>query len=154
MKHLTVMRLAIIIGGIAGILAVSWIALWIANGGWPASGPTGDTLPPNIQKVFPADGALVAEARGYCVWFLFQEGNGMGADPINKINAYLDGVNITSEVDDWVDLMSPPIHGRFCYDRSQPGDNLLPGWHTAKVVYSDLKYKKFDYIWRFRVGNE
>jgi len=62
MKHLTITRLALIIGGIVGILVVGWIAVWFANGGWPASESTGDTLPPNIQKVNPADGALVAIA--------------------------------------------------------------------------------------------
>lgn len=154
MKRLATKRVALIIGGIAGIIAIGWIVLWLTNGGWPASGPTGDTLPSNIQEVTPADGALAAETKGYCVWFLFREGNGMGPDPINKIKFYLDGVNITSSVDAWVDLISPPIHGRFCYDHSKSGSDLSPGWHTAKVIYSDLKFKISVYTWRFRVGNE
>lgn len=154
MSRHTMMKMGLIIGVMAGILVISWLGLWLANGGWPASGPTGDTLPPNIQKVNPADGALVSETNGYCVWFLFHEGNGMGREPKNKVNAFLDGANITSSVEAWTDLISPPFHGRFCYDLSQSGNNLSPGWHTAKVIYSDLKFKIFVYTWRFRVGNE
>lgn len=154
MKHHTFLKLALIIGGMVGIFVISWLGLWLANGGWPTSGPTGDDLPPNVQKVNPADGAFVAETNGYCVWFLFREGNGMGAKPKNKVNAFLDGVNITSSVEVWTDLISPPTHGRFCYNRGQPGNNLPPGWHTAKLIYTDLSFKIYVYTWRFRVGNE
>ena len=154
MKRHTVTRVTLIMGRIAGILVFGWITLWLAKGEESASGPTGDTLPSNIQKVNPVDGALVAETKGFCVWFLFREGNGMGPDPVSKIKVYLDGANITSQVDVWVDLISPPTYGRLCYDRGQSSNNLLPGWHTAKVIYSDIKYKTFVYTWRFLVGTE
>jgi hypothetical protein len=154
MKRQTVMRIVLIIGVAAGMIVIGWIALWLANGVWPVSGPTGDNIPPNIQKVTPVDGSLVAKAQGYCMNFLFRVGDGMGPDPVSRINAYLDGANITSNIDGMVDLMYPPITGTLCYKSDKSSNSLLRGWHTAKVIYTDVKNKRFVYTWRFRVGNE
>ncbi len=151
MKHLTVTRVALIIGGIAGMLVIGWIASWFANGGWPASGPTGYVLPPHIQKVSPADGEAVIASRGFCVDFFFQAENGMGHDPERTLRFFLDGINVTKKVHGLVTLDYPPSGGSLCYNPDAP---LSPGWHTVKVTYADSKKQKFEYIWRFQVKSE
>jgi hypothetical protein len=139
---------AIIIGGIAGVLALGWITSWLANGGWPASGPTGDLLPLHIRRVNPMDGAVVTEAHGFCVQFLFQEGNGMGHNPDRTIRFFLDGRNVTKKMNGLFTTDFPPSLGTLCYKSDVP---LNSGWHTIKVTYADSTKQKFKYAWRFEV---
>jgi hypothetical protein len=146
-----VKRGALIIAGIAGMLVIGWIALWLANGGRPASGPAGYVLPPHIQKVNPADGETVIAPRGFCVDFFFQAENGMGFDPERTLRFFLDGINVTKKVHGVVTLDYPPSGGSLCYNPDTP---FSPGWHTVKVNYTDSQNQKFEYIWRFQVKSK
>ena len=148
MKHRVLRKVALIIGGIAGLIALGWIALWLANGGWPASGPTGDVLPPHIYRVSPKDGEVVTETRGFCIEFHFQEGNGMGYAPIQSVRFFLDGINVTKRVNGLLTLDYPPSGGSLCYTADIP---LSSGWHTVKVTYNDSINQKFEYTWRFQI---
>ena len=68
---MTMRRKILIVAGTILVLVALWqVILWVANGGWPSSGPVGDTLPPNIQYVKPADGEQVKESYGFCVHLL------------------------------------------------------------------------------------
>jgi hypothetical protein len=151
MKNLTIKRVVLIIGGVAGIIVIGWIISWLANGGWPSSGPTGDVLPPHILRVMPADGEIVTDFQSFCVDFSFQEGNGLGHRPERTIRYFLDGINVTNKLHGLVTLDSPPSGGIYCYKSDTP---LPPGWHTAKVTYADSTNQKFGYTWRFQVKKE
>jgi hypothetical protein len=139
---------AIIIGGIAGILALGWMASWLANGGLPARGPTGDVLPPHIMRVRPADGETVTDFQYFCVDFSFQEGNGLGHQPERTIRYFLDGINVTRKMHGLITLDYPPSGGVFCYKPDMP---LAAGWHTVKITYFDQTNQRFKYSWRFEV---
>ena len=143
-----------VFGGIILVLVVLWwVILWVANGGWPSSGPVGDTLPPHIQYVVPADGESVEEAYGFCAHFFYMAGSGIGEDPQKAIRYFFDGINVTKRVIDIVILEYgyPAPIGEPCYTRTEP---LNPGWHTVKVRYVDSAGKEFEYTWRFHVLNE
>jgi hypothetical protein len=148
-------RKVLLIGGIVGVvilglIALWWLIPWIANGGWPASGPVGDTYPVHIQYVRPADGERVTESFGFCVHFYFEAGRGLGDEPQKVIQYFLDGRNVTREVVDIATLEYgyPDPVGEPCLTRTEP---LGPGWHTAKVRYVDLAGEQFEYTWRFEV---
>lgn len=151
MMKCTITRVVLIIGGIIGMLAIGWLALWLLNGGWPAIGPTGYVLPPHIQDVSPADGETVTAPRGFCVDFFFRAGNGMGHAPMRTVRFFLDGINVTQNVHGFVTLDYPPSGGSFC---SNPDALLSPGWHTVKVTYTDSTKQKFAYTWRFQEKKE
>ena len=146
-------KIAVFAGIILVLIVLWWVIQWVANGGWPASGPVGDTLPPNIQYVKPADGEQVKESYGFCVHFYYQVGSGMGEDPQKAIRYFFDGINVTKRVIDIVTLEYgyPDPVGEPCYTRTKP---LRPGWHTVKVRYIDSIGKEFEYTWRFQVLNE
>ena len=148
MKRITLARVAIIIGGAVGMLSIGWLILWLVNGGWPASGPTGNILPIHIHQVSPKDGEVVTETYGFCVEFQFQEGQGMGHNPTRTIRFFMDGINITQKMNGIVTLDYPPSLGSLCYQSEIP---LYSGWHTAKVTYIDSTKQKLEYIWRFQV---
>jgi hypothetical protein len=140
--------------GISLVLIVLWrVILWITNGGWPSSGPVGDTLPLHIQYVMPADGERVKEAYGFCVHFYYEAGNGMSKDSRETVLYFFDGINITKWMVDTVTLEYgyPDSVGQPCYTRPEP---LKLGWHTVKLRYDDNIGKKFEYTWRFEVVNE
>ena len=142
---------------IAGILLILsmlwWVILWIANGGWPSSGPVGDPLSPHIQYVMPADGERVDEAYGFCVHFYYPAGSGMGEDPRKAVLYFFDGLNVTNRVVDIITLEYgyPDPVGEPCYTRTKL---LNPGWHTVKLRYVDNIGKEFEYTWRFEVVDE
>ena len=123
-----------------------WVFSWAIHGGWPASGPTGGTLPPHIAQVNPPDGAQVSLARSVCMFFFYQAGNGMGKNPSDKVVFYIDGFNKTSRLSEMISIGGDS--GSMCYDVYW---SLPIGWHTAQVIYSDAKGQKFQYTWRFQV---
>jgi hypothetical protein len=146
-------KIAVIVGLLLILIVFWWVILWIANGGWPFSGPVGDELPPHIQYVMPADGERVEEASGFCVHFYFLAGNGMNEDPRKSILYYFDGINVTKRMVDAVTLEYgyPDPVGEPCYTHPGP---LNSKWHTVKVRYNDNTGKKFNYTWRFEVINK
>jgi hypothetical protein len=146
-------KIAVIVGILLVLIALRWVILWIANGGWPTSGSVGDTLPLHIQFVMPSDGERVEEAHGFCVHFYYPAGSGMGEDPQNAVLYFLDGVNVTNRVVDIVTLEYgyPDPIGEPCYTRPEP---LKLGWHTVKLRYADNIGKEFEYTWRFEVVDE
>jgi len=144
-------RIIVVIAGLITVALILWIVIaWVVNGGWPLSGAVGDTLPPHIQYVRPADGEVVGDPYGICVHFNYIAGHGMGEEPETTIRFFLDGVNVTQEVVDLVRLQYgyPAPVGEPCYTRSEP---LHAGWHTAKVTYEDISGERFAYKWRFVV---
>ena len=145
-------RTVIWVGVFAASLLIFWIMAVLINGNnLKIKGPTGDRLPPHIEQVSPSDGEDITEWEGYCVHFLFTVGNGMGKNPESKIAAYLDGDNITTSLTGVISLDSPPSYGNYCYNSNV---KISPGWHTAKVIYSDIKNRKFSYTWRILVNSE
>jgi hypothetical protein len=113
-----------------------------------ATGPTGEELPPHIDYTDPADGSTVSEVQAVCARFSFQEGNGLGKRaPEEQIAFYLDGRNVTDKMDGLLSLDIPRSYGLLCYKSEGP---LPAGWHTAKVVYRDVKGTRFEYSWRFK----
>ena len=151
------MNMKRIFGLIIGLFALAvilWIGIpWAVNGGWPSSGVVGETLPPHIQYVSPADGEQVGGAYGICAHFNYFAGRGMGEEPETTIRFFLDGVNVTQDVVDLVRLQYgyPDPVGEPCYTRHEP---LRSGWHTAKVTYEDISGERFAYKWRFVVITE
>ena len=146
-------KIAVFAGIILVLIVFWWTIQWVANGGWPSSGPVGDTLPPHIQYVKPADGERVGESYGFCVHFYYPAGNGIGEDSRKAIRYFFDGINVTKRVIDIITLEYgyPDPMGEPCYMRTKP---LRSGWHTVKVRYVDSIGKEFDYTWRFQVLNE
>ena len=152
MKPKLTKTIVVSIGVLAGIFLVGLAIVWLITGNYSQSeGPTRDRKPPHIRQVSPADGEEVTEWRGYCVHFLFRVGTGMGKNPKNKINAYLDGEDITASITGVISLDSPPSYANYCFNTST---TLLPGWHTAKVTYSDNISNNFSYTWRILVNSE
>jgi hypothetical protein len=142
------------IGGIIFLIVLLWwVITFVANGGWPSSGPVGGTLPPHIQYVFPADGEKVEESYGFCAHFFYPAGRGMGDDPQQAIRYFMDGKNVTEKVLDIVALEYgyPDPMGEPCYKQTEP---LSSRWHTIKVTYVDSVGEDFEYMWRFQVLNE
>jgi hypothetical protein len=148
MKRPNVIKVLITIGVIIGIVLIVGVIRWLSNGGWPATGPTGGTLPPHIQKVDPADGGVVTETNSFCVYFDFRAGQGMGNNPEKTIYFFHNGFDVTNKVDGLVTLNYPPSGGLICY---KPGKPLSSGWHTAKVTYKDSANHSFSYTWRFQI---
>ena len=147
-------RIIAVIVGILVVAVILWLGIpWAVNGGWPSSGAVGDTLPPHIQYVRPADGEVAAGSYGICVHFNYLAGRGMGEEPEQAIRFALDGVNITRDVVDLVRLQYgyPDPVGEPCYSRHDP---LRSGWHTARVTYEDISGERFEYKWRFVVPAE
>ena len=146
-------KIAVFAGIILVLIVLWWVIQWVANGGWPSSGPVGATLPPHIQYVKPADGEMIEETYGFCVHFYYQAGSGMGEDPQKAIRYFFDGINVTKRVIDIVVLEYgyPAPVGEPCYTRTKP---LKSGWHTVKVRYVDSAGKEFEYTWRFQVLGE
>ena len=126
---------------------------WVIRGGWPSSGAVGETLPPQIQFVVPADGERVEETYGFCVHFDFEAGRGMADEPEQSMRFTLDGVNVTRDVVDVVQLEYgyPSPLGEPCYRRSE---SLHAGWHTVRVTYQDVSGERFSYKWRFEILSE
>jgi len=137
---------------LAAILAavLGWGIQWVINGGWPGSGPVGESTPPHIQYVTPADGIIVSDSFGFCVNFNYETGYGLGDNPQDVIRYYLDGINVTEHVNDIVTLEYgyPDPIGEPCYNSSKL---LRSGWYTAKVKYQDTEGNPFEYTWRFGV---
>jgi hypothetical protein len=137
------------------ILIVIAILAWfgytfIAHGGWPNAGPTGDQLPLHIEYVVPADGQVVGDSQGFCVHINYLAGLGLGYEPQQRIRYYLDGFNVTKHVRDLTVLEYgyPAPEGEPCYRRDKP---LSTGWHTVKIVYTDIGEHEFSYLWRFQI---
>jgi hypothetical protein len=134
---------------ILGLILV-WFVPWITHGGLPLAGPTGDHLPPHILFVEPADGNAVVDSHGFCMHFNYVVGHGVEDEQRMANRYYLDGRNVSRLV---VDLSTteygyPDPVGEPCLYRDEP---LKPGWHTAKVRYTDTKGDQFSYTWRFFV---
>jgi hypothetical protein len=145
-------RKIFIIGGIILVLVALWqVTLWVTNGGWPSPGPMGDTLPPNIQYVKPADGEQGEESYGFCVHFYYLAGNGMGEESQKTVRYFLDGFHITEGIFEAVEPEYPVSVREPCYTRTEP---LRSGWHTVKVKYIDNVGDEFVYMWRFQVLDE
>jgi len=142
-------RIIAVVAGTILVLVVLWqVTHWVANGGWPSSGPVGEPLSPNIQYVKPADGEQVEESYGFCVHFYYPAGNGMGEDSQKTVRYFLDGTYITKGVYEVVEPEYPVSVREPCYTRIKP---LKSGWHTVKVRYVDNAGKEFEYTWRFQV---
>ena len=149
---MTMRRKILIVAGTILVLVALWqVILWVANGGWPSSGPVGDTLPPNIQYVKPADGEQVKESYGFCVHFYYPAGNGMNEDSQMAVLYFLDGIHITEGMFEAVETEYPVSVREICYTRKKP---LRLGWHTVKVRYVDNAGVEFVYTWRFLVSGE
>ena len=147
-----VKRILIVI--IVVILAASltlWLVPWLDNGGWPSSGGTGDSLPPNIQHVLPADGEAVTETNRFCVHFNYEVGSGMDEGSQETARYFYNGRNVTKDTYDIISLEYPTQIGEPCYMRIEP---LKPGWHTAKVTFEDNSGDRYEYKWRFQVIDE
>jgi hypothetical protein len=121
-------------------------AIWISNGGWPASGPKGDILPPHIQYVSPQDGEQVTNAHGFCVGFDFHSGNRLNEDQQNEIQFFLDGKNVSGHMHQLVELEYPTGIAELCYRENDP---LASGWHTIVVRYADVNESSHRYRWTF-----
>ena len=148
MKRIVLILIVIVL--LAGLL---WGGIgWIANGGWPGSGPIGGKLPAHIEYVKPADGEVVAEANGFCVHFNYQVAGGMDEDKRYAMRFYMDGINVSKQIQDIVMLEYgyPSPVGEPCFHRLEL---LRTGWHTAKVKYLDNLENPFEYTWRFYVVN-
>jgi len=144
-------RISAVIVGILVVAVILWRGIpWVVNGGWPSSGAVGDTLPPDIKYVRPADGELVGDSYGICVHFNYLAGRGMGEEPERVARYFLDGINVTKDIVDLVRLQYgyPDPVGEPCYSRHEL---LRSGWHTAKVTYEDISGERFEYKWRFVV---
>ena len=128
-----------------------WLVPWLANGGWPSSGPVGGALPPQIQHVMPGDGEVVVEAYGFCVHYNYQAGRGMDDESQESARYFFDGRNVTKQVYDLISLEYPTQVGEPCYQGDEP---LKPGWHTVKVTYEDNSGQRHEYKWRFQTTNE
>ena len=144
-------KVAVFAGIMFVLIVLWWVIQWLANGGWPSSGPVGATLPPHIQYVKPADGEMVKESHGFCIHFYYPAGNGMGENSRETIRYFFNGVNVKKGIFEVVELEYPVSVGEPCYMRTEP---LAPGWHTVKVMYVDSAGQEFDYTWRFQVLDE
>ena len=145
-------RILLSIFGIILIAAfLLWLIPWLKNGGWPTSGPVGNSLPPNIQHVMPGDGEILKETYGFCVHYDYNIGRGMDEKSQDSARYYFDGMNITRQVYDLISLEYPTQVGEPCYKRDEP---LSPGWHTAKVTYEDNSGNRYEYKWRFQIIDE
>lgn len=135
---------------VISIVTVSVIAFfggtWINHGGFPPNGPTGDTLPVNIQYVNPSDGSQVENSHGFCTGFDFQDGNRISEAQQKEIRFYVDGKNVTDQMYELVELEYPTGIAEPCYRQNEP---LEPGWHTAVIKFTDSKDFQFDYRWAF-----
>ena len=126
---------------------VLWFGFrWFANGGWPASGPTGEALPAHIRGVTPSDGKRDIQPQGFCVQFYFAAGNGLGEKAQSAIRYYLDGREVSSHMFEAVELEYPISQKEPCYRAEEP---LRNGWHTLKVRYEDNRGQPFEYTWLF-----
>jgi hypothetical protein len=127
---------------------LSWrVSSWAIHGGWPAQGPSGKTLPLHIAQVNPPDGAQLSRASSVCIDLLMQAGNGLGKNPWERARFYMDGVELTSKLRGGL-LNIGEDHSPMCYEVYW---SLPIGWHTAQVIYKDVKGQKFQYTWRFQV---
>lgn len=116
--------------------------------GDPGYWPYRRRVAPHIDYTDPADGSTVSEVQAVCAGFSFQEGNGLGERaPEERITFYLDDKNVTDKVDGLLSLDVPRSYGLLCYKSGRP---LPSGWHTAQVVYRDVKGTRFEYSWRFK----
>ena len=141
-RWIAVLVITIVVG------AAGWfIVPWLVHGGWPASCPTGDSLPPHIAQVDPPDGAQVSWASSVCVGLLDQRVDALACDPSKEVRLYIDGVNRASRKGALINIGDPGPY-QWCYSSNQ---SLLIGWHTAKVIYSNIKGDKIQYMWRFQV---
>jgi hypothetical protein len=120
---------------------------WAIHGGWPARCPTGESLPPNIAQVNPPDGAQVSRASSVCVDLLNQADDVLGKNPWERARFYMDGVNVASKLRGGL-LNIGEDSSPMCYEVYW---SLPVGWHTAQVIYGDIKGQKFQYTWRFQV---
>jgi hypothetical protein len=140
---------------IFGIILISafllWLIPWVDNGGWPASGPVGNSLPPNIQHVMPRDGEKLKKAYGFCVHYDYRNGSGMDEASQETPRYYFDGRNVTQHTYDIVSLEYPTQVAEPCYQRSEL---ISPGWHTVKVSYQDTSGNRYEYKWRFQITDE
>jgi hypothetical protein len=144
----------LIVAFVVGFLGmiILWLAIpWLANGGWPAAGPVGEPLPVHIRDVMPADGSVVEEISGFCVYLNYDAGKSLSRDSSEGMQFFLDGNNISRQLYDPVELEYRTSTGQTCYKRNEP---LGTGWHTAKVVYKDRSGEPFEYTWRFQVLGE
>ena len=144
-------KILIVAGIILGLVALWQAILWVTNGGWPASRPVSEPLPPHIQYVKPVDGEQVEESYGFCVHFYYPAGNGMDEDSQKTVLYFFDGFHITKGIFEVIEPEYPVSVREPCYKRTKP---LRSGWHTVKVRYVDSIGKEFDYTWRFQVLNE
>jgi hypothetical protein len=136
------------------ILVVSffvWLIPWLDNGGWPSSGPVGNSLPPNIEHVMPRDGEALQEAYGFCVHYDYLIGRGMNDESQQSPRYFFDGRNVTQDTFDIVSLEYPTQIAEPCF---RPGEPISPGWHTAKVTYRDTAGNHYEYKWRFQIIDE
>ncbi len=138
---------ALLLGG--GLVLFIIIVNWFSHGGLPVQGGSGEILPIHIQKVKPSDGETITELKGVCASFKFQEGEGIGDNPLRKIKFYFDGFDVTSQIDGLVALDKPPSWGTLCYKSTSSA--FSQGWHSVKIVYRDVTGQEFDYLWRFLV---
>ncbi|PKO20871.1 MAG: hypothetical protein CVU38_17800 [Chloroflexi bacterium HGW-Chloroflexi-1] len=130
------------------MILVILIGLLVAVG-CQSTGPTGEKVLLHLNDISPPDGATVSETHSVCLSFLLREGNSLDHTREGWMKLYLDGRNVTGETEGLITLNEPPSGGRFCYGAERP---LSPGWHTAKVVYWDVKGVRFEYRWRFQVA--
>jgi hypothetical protein len=136
------------------VAILAWFtSIYIAQGGWPASDPSTQKLPPHIEYVSPVDGQALAVSHGFCAHFNYQAGLGLGEEPQKSIRYYLDGFNVSRWVRDLTVLEYgyPAPVGEPCYRAEKP---LSTGWHTAKIIYTDAGDHEFSYLWRFQVLDE
>jgi hypothetical protein len=131
-----------------GSLLLIAILIWLGNGGWPATGPTGDVFPPHIYKVFPIDGQVNSNVKSICASFQFTADKGMGIRPTDTIWFFYDGLYVGPDLDGMLTLDDPVSLGTLCF-RSK--NYLYLGWHTAKVIYQDTANQFFSYTWRFKI---
>lgn len=120
-----------------------------------AIGPIGEELPPYLEGVHPADGAVVSNEEldvgtdrfgGVCAHFNFQKR--FSPAPQKRVRLYLDGADITSQAGLRGTTDYPMSSGMFCYTPQEP---LAEGWHEARVVYQDVEGNRYSYRWRFQV---
>ena len=128
-----------------------WLVPWLQHGGWPSSGPTGDTLPPHIQYVKPGDGEVIVSSFGFCVHFDYQNGNTVDKERGANLAYFFDGWNVSRQVYDITSLEYPTQVEEPCYTRAEA---LPKGWHTVKVTYKDIYGERYEYKWRFQVTTE
>lgn len=146
------MKKILIIAVLLIIVAIMLFSIirWFSYGGWPSSGPVNDPLPAHILYVTPEDGETINESFGFCVHFNFVADQGMGDEPHKAIRYFMDGNEVTANVEDiaYLEYGYPSPIGEPCYRSHEP---LKSGWHNVKVKYSDASGQLFEYRWRFEI---